>query len=252
MTEGFDLFIDTGYRWLRLVPDSIIRTTRAAEWKLMSWSLGKPPTLDSTYISNVASSFATVLPSDSMGPISSDPPSTGSYDDLRDFAVHFASISMASPSHRSAPSSLPLAPYPSDAQGSPHLDKSNSSNKADDYNSRSSSPHPRPESALASSSAQSRSNRTVTSPSKPSVARMDLGTALIRASHAESQGSSADLLSVMRKSDSWGFTYTEVSRPVKVYWGDKDERVSEKGTSWLERTTVSFRKLTLGWGFDDV
>ena len=32
---------ESGYRWLKYVPDGVIRTAQAAEWKLQSWRLGK-------------------------------------------------------------------------------------------------------------------------------------------------------------------------------------------------------------------
>ncbi|SJX60290.1 uncharacterized protein SRS1_11604 [Sporisorium reilianum f. sp. reilianum] len=32
---------DSGYRWLRYVPDGVIKTAQAAEWKIQSWKLGK-------------------------------------------------------------------------------------------------------------------------------------------------------------------------------------------------------------------
>ncbi|CDR98672.1 uncharacterized protein SPSC_02490 [Sporisorium scitamineum] len=31
---------DSGYRWLRYVPDGVIKTAQAAEWKIQSWKLG--------------------------------------------------------------------------------------------------------------------------------------------------------------------------------------------------------------------
>ncbi|SNX81564.1 uncharacterized protein MEPE_00269 [Melanopsichium pennsylvanicum] len=32
---------DSGYRWLRYIPDGVIKTAQAAEWKLQNWKLGK-------------------------------------------------------------------------------------------------------------------------------------------------------------------------------------------------------------------
>lgn len=32
-----------GYRWLKYVPNGILRTAQAAEWKIQAWMLGKPP-----------------------------------------------------------------------------------------------------------------------------------------------------------------------------------------------------------------
>lgn len=32
-----------GYKWLRYVPNGIIKTAQAAEWKIQAWMIGKPP-----------------------------------------------------------------------------------------------------------------------------------------------------------------------------------------------------------------
>jgi hypothetical protein len=34
-----------GYRWLKYVPNGILKTAQAAEWKIQAWMLGKPPTV---------------------------------------------------------------------------------------------------------------------------------------------------------------------------------------------------------------
>ncbi|TFY59745.1 hypothetical protein EVJ58_g5588 [Rhodofomes roseus] len=33
-----------GYKWLKYVPNGILKTAQAAEWKLQAWMIGKPPT----------------------------------------------------------------------------------------------------------------------------------------------------------------------------------------------------------------
>jgi len=35
----------------------------------------------------------------------------------------------------------------------------------------------------------------------------------------------------MEKSGEWGFSYTDVTSPVKVWYGDKDDKISEKSES---------------------
>ena len=32
-----------GYRWLRYVPNGLLKTAQAAEWKIQAWMIGKPP-----------------------------------------------------------------------------------------------------------------------------------------------------------------------------------------------------------------
>ncbi|KAG9314539.1 hypothetical protein JVU11DRAFT_5338 [Chiua virens] len=34
-----------GYKWLKYVPNGILKTAQAAEWKIQAWMLGKPPTI---------------------------------------------------------------------------------------------------------------------------------------------------------------------------------------------------------------
>ncbi|KAG8685132.1 hypothetical protein FRC11_011084, partial [Ceratobasidium sp. 423] len=37
--------VDGGYKWLKYVPNGLIKTAQAAEWRLQGWMLGKPPTI---------------------------------------------------------------------------------------------------------------------------------------------------------------------------------------------------------------
>jgi hypothetical protein len=64
-----------------------------------------------------------------------------------------------------------------------------------------------------------------------------VATALLRASHKEAQkGLSNDLLSILeRDAKPWGFSYADVRQKVKVWYGDKDEKISESGIRWMER-----------------
>lgn len=62
--------------------------------------------------------------------------------------------------------------------------------------------------------------------------------ALLQASHAESlSGTTADLLSVVlgRDAKPWGFSYTDIRHPCKIWYGADDDRVSEKSMRWMER-----------------
>ncbi|KAF9513448.1 hypothetical protein BS47DRAFT_968739 [Hydnum rufescens UP504] len=65
-----------------------------------------------------------------------------------------------------------------------------------------------------------------------------LASALMRASHAEAlKGGTADLLSILDRGDSrpWGFSYTDVKHPVKVWYGDRDDRIGIGSIRWMER-----------------
>ncbi|KAG6850803.1 hypothetical protein H0H93_008106 [Arthromyces matolae] len=103
---------NNGYKWLKYVPNGILKTAQAAEWKIQAWMIGKPPTIAFEGIGYNAphseKSSSERRPStksmSTLGPLRSpvhDPrprPSIGSstfsdYDDLRDFDGRFESRS---------------------------------------------------------------------------------------------------------------------------------------------------------------
>ncbi len=66
-----------------------------------------------------------------------------------------------------------------------------------------------------------------------------LASAILSASHAEAlKGGSADLMAILERGDSrpWGFSYTDVNQPVKVWCGDRDDRIGIGSVRWMERT----------------
>ena len=65
-----------------------------------------------------------------------------------------------------------------------------------------------------------------------------LGNALIAASHSESsKGTHNDLLQILNhENHSWGFSYSSYPHTVRVWYGDKDERIAENAVRWMERT----------------
>ena len=65
-----------------------------------------------------------------------------------------------------------------------------------------------------------------------------LGNALIAASHSESsKGTHNDLLQILNhENHSWGFSYSAYPHKVRVWYGDKDERIAENAVRWMERT----------------
>ncbi|PLW31312.1 hypothetical protein PCASD_13648 [Puccinia coronata f. sp. avenae] len=73
--------------------------------------------------------------------------------------------------------------------------------------------------------------------------RRSLGISLLRASYSESlRGGTSDLITILEKNDKpWGFTYGEISKPVKIWHGDKDERLSPKGSQWFINSITSDR-----------
>jgi hypothetical protein len=65
-----------------------------------------------------------------------------------------------------------------------------------------------------------------------------LGNALIAASHAESaKGTHNDLLQILNHDNQpWGFSYAAYPHNVRVWYGDRDEKIAENAVRWMERT----------------
>jgi hypothetical protein len=76
---------------------------------------------------------------------------------------------------------------------------------------------------------------SVTSSNSP---HMTLSTALIAASHAESsKGTHNDLLQILNHDNQpWGFSYSSYPHKVRLWYGDKDEKIAENAVRWMERT----------------
>jgi hypothetical protein len=233
------------------VPASIIKTSRAAEWQLQDWLLAAKdprPLPSSPPLSSRTSAQPSSAQRTASSPSSPDPSlsslaraSTDSYDDLRDFTGRFNSDPTAEEvwqkQHRSKPLTSRLRPVKSKADLVPSSSRLSSSNlpirTSSPSTSASSDPfetslHQDPSDPVRLSASKP---AKPTKPTKPAAA-IDLGTALLRASHKENQGSTKDLLAVLRR-DSWGFACRDVPTHVKIWWGDRDERVSEKGEALL-------------------
>ncbi|KAF8633983.1 hypothetical protein AX15_001160 [Amanita polypyramis BW_CC] len=95
-----------------------------------------------------------------------------------------------------------------------------------------SSPTP---SAMTSNYAQSITSNS-TSP-------MTLSNALFAASHAESaKGTHNDLLQILNHDNQpWGFSYSTYPHKVRLWYGDRDEKIAENAVRWMERTMGSDR-----------
>ncbi|KAG8817601.1 hypothetical protein FRC17_011160 [Serendipita sp. 399] len=103
---------------------------------------------------------------------------------------------------------------------------------------RSTPVHPRPLSGESTTfsigSHKQRQPRPMATTTAPTSS---VATALLRASHREAQkGLANDLLSILeRDAKPWGFSYADVRQKVKVWYGDKDEKIGEAGIRWMER-----------------
>ena len=86
------------------------------------------------------------------------------------------------------------------------------------------------------------SSQTPTKPFATTLApTSNVATALLRASHKEAQkGISNDLLSILERDNRpWGFSYADVKHPVKLWYGNKDEKIPETGIRWMERVMLA-------------
>lgn len=77
-----------------------------------------------------------------------------------------------------------------------------------------------------------------TSQSSPASFQAALGNALIAASHAESaKGTHGDLVQILNHDrQPWGFSYAAYPHTVRVWYGDKDERIAENAVRWMQTT----------------
>lgn len=68
--------------------------------------------------------------------------------------------------------------------------------------------------------------------------QVQLGNALIAASHAESsKGTHGDLLQILNHDrQPWGFSYSAYPHSVRIWYGDRDERIAENAVRWMENT----------------
>lgn len=153
-----------------------------------------------------------------LSPVASPTPSMASsqvpYDASRGNGRARRSISLSSPKS---------SPYPTSQR--------HSANQSNRSNHRLSSPPPTSSTSTKVASASS----FEVSPTSNGAA---LGNALLAASHAEaSRGTHADLLQILNHSQKpWGFSYQDFPHNVRVWYGEKDEKIAEGAMRWLEKT----------------
>ncbi|KAH9178883.1 hypothetical protein EDB89DRAFT_2217940 [Lactarius sanguifluus] len=99
--------------------------------------------------------------------------------------------------------------------------------------SHSAAARPSPPSIASFPSHQCRASITATS-----AYQAALGNALIVAAHAESsRGTHGDLLQILNHDQQpWGFSYAAYPHTVRVWYGDRDEKIAENAVRWMERT----------------
>ncbi|TRM61469.1 hypothetical protein BD626DRAFT_501124 [Schizophyllum amplum] len=102
-----------------------------------------------------------------------------------------------------------------------------------------SSTSPRDAYSMPSSPAPSmHSSQFAAPPTAGTSFQVALGNALIAASHAESaKGTHNDLLQILNHDNlPWGFSYGAYPHRVKVWYGDRDEKIAENAVRWMEHT----------------
>ncbi|KAI0662664.1 hypothetical protein C8Q70DRAFT_1149034 [Cubamyces menziesii] len=74
------------------------------------------------------------------------------------------------------------------------------------------------------------------SPTSAQSFQVALGNALLAASHSESsKGTHNDLLQILNHDrQPWGFSYTAYPHNVRIWYGDRDEKIAENAVRWME------------------
>ncbi|KAL7008698.1 hypothetical protein EMMF5_001960 [Cystobasidiomycetes sp. EMM_F5] len=228
------------YKWLKYVPSSIIRSAQTAEWKVQSWKLGKPPSLQvhgvghnpKAPISSESAASSPVLSSSFLLPAEAS-------DSGRDPTepIVFSSSGGLRPS-ASAPAIPSRTRRISQALkfGMLRSPRSQSTHWLNQTESRGgvlpntySATH---ESSISVATSHKGDHESMSS----SSSRLDLGACLLRASHAESlKGGTSDLLAILeRTSKPTNFSYAEVQHGVRVWHGSNDDKISLQSVMSLQ------------------
>lgn len=232
----------SAYKWLKFVPSGVIKTAQAAEWKVQGWRLGKNPKFQAQGVGF-----------DPRAPLSSE--STASSPIFADFAATltlFDESSAAGSRSRTASPSLVSESELDTSFGEEEPSTSFVSTPTQTRTQKISGAVGRPQPHLRLDTMSPRLTRKVSTSSRntsiasPSIrsqlstpkpaTKLELGTALMRASHAESlKGGTSDLLAILQKtSKAPDFAYSDVTRPVRVWHGLKDDKISLQNVLTLE------------------
>ncbi|KAJ9476908.1 hypothetical protein PHBOTO_000588 [Pseudozyma hubeiensis] len=181
--------LDSSYRWLRYVPDSVIKTAQVADWMIQGWKLGKEAawTASKTPASSVADDVS------ESGRYKLDDSDRGPTPPPKDRAV--------TPGARHAAQTRAGAVKPQLARGE--------------------------ERDLATRKAGEISRSEAASYERPRSTDSERETALdlLKASHAESARGLVDDLNLVLGKRPWGFDYADVDKTCEVWHGSKDERI---------------------------
>ncbi|TKY90485.1 hypothetical protein EX895_000483 [Sporisorium graminicola] len=189
---------DSGYRWLRYVPDGVIKTAQAAEWKIQSWKLGKE---------GLRSGNRTPL-------VSTDEESAA------------AGIRASNDSRRgSTMADKQRQQRPLEHTSEQHLDSiaRTASDSARESGSREGLDDLRP--------IMTHDGQSFASMEEERETALDL----LKASHAESARGLVDDLNLVLGKRPWGFSYADVQIACEVWHGSKDERIPVASSTHLAK-----------------
>ena len=230
-----------GYKWLKWVPNSVIKGAFAAEWKMQTYRIGRPPPLVHRPISNIASpspSDSSLDRADSMGSQKSTPDRSSRRRRLAHRASQLLTGKTETPhSPQSTPPSLPLRAT------TPPVKL-----QVETHSSTDSPLLPESSQGLDLDSFSILSQEHLARSEKPPVDGA-LIRALEQASHAECEpGTTDDLLCIIlnRAQRPWGFSYTDLTQKSTVWWGTEDERIAEKTVRWMERSMDAELRIVSG------
>jgi hypothetical protein len=225
-----------GYRWLKYVPNGLLKTAQAAEWRLQAWMLGKPPTVVFRGIGF-----------DARAPLAhtNTPPRTSGggfsdYDDLADFDGRFDSRSTLGGARRSHDRAPPPPPPPQGKRGLfGRLRRASAAKTAAPAPER--DPDVDPGGSLRSHAASTPSLGSPPPSPAPYAAgsahQAALANALIAAAHAEAaRGVHGDLLRILNHAGRpWGFASAAYPHALRVWLGARDDKVGAGGVRWMEK-----------------
>jgi pimeloyl-ACP methyl ester carboxylesterase len=267
--------VESGYKWLKYVPDGVIKTAQAADWRMQAWKLGlgKSPLVLHSDDSNRSGSLEdgtaardTCSPSPSLksvdGALLPPTPTVRSLKKSKSSLLNTRQSSTFESGDWTLVSESDSASfYGPDISG--NSDRSVSPAPPTSAAARSNGAEPRRPSSSRNPTDSGLKPLSFTPPQRPHFQRSPsapwttsleespvpsysvsgLTTALMRASHAENLrgGATNDLLVILGRSSQkpWGFSYTDVMHNVIVWQGDKDERVSLSSILWMEREMKS-------------
>lgn len=255
--SGCRISLMIGYKWLKYVPNGVIKSAFAAEWKLQTYRLGKPPPL----VHHPVSSMQITPTRPHSARVHSETPSPSSESQRSTALARRASQILGGkfePPSTSPSRTTFIRVNPAYIPSEPSFGTNTTTSGSSMTSFQLKSPDQPKESFDTLSSNVADVLWLPLSPSKTRVADKPptdaaLLQALEQASHAECEpGTTDDIMTIIlnRASLPWGFTYADLHHPATIWWGDQDERISERSVRWMERVMPAGTELKIVPGAD--